>query len=152
MGKNSSTYSPVDTTGSVVNPYNGAMIFGVYEGVKSITVDMDTDKIVKDTAADGAVMGSYVPGDAGKITLEVQQTSNWYKYFVDWYNLNKLAADNQDVSNCFGGAVVLRNITDGTSHIATGVAAGKLPPKSYVATGGYVTVVLECLDIQSVTN
>jgi hypothetical protein len=152
MGKNSTTYSPVDTTGSVVNPYNGAMIFGVYQGIKTITVEMDSEKIGKDTASDGAVMGSYIPGDAGKVIIEVQQTSEWYKYFVDWYNLNKLAADNQDVSNTFGGAVVLRNITDGTSHLATGVAPGKLPPKVYAGSGGYVTVTLEALDVQSVTN
>ena len=48
-------------------------------------------------------------------------------------------------------AVTLRNTSDGTSHVATGVSFGKIPDKAYAAQGQMVTWVLWAADIQSLS-
>jgi hypothetical protein len=146
-----STYSFVDTSGSASSPFNGTYIFAGQKGVKQITVAMQMEKAVLDVAADGAVMASFVPGDPGTISVECQQTSDFYKFCLVWYNLAKIAATLGDVADFFGGTMTVRNITDGTSHVASGVAIGKLPDKVYAAQGQNVTVAFVCCDIQSIT-
>ena len=145
------TYSFVDTAGTVANPFSGAYIFQGQRGVKQITVTMATEKSVLDVSSDGAVMATFIPGDNGTVAIEMQQTSDFYKYVLAWYNLAKIAALGGDVSDWFAGAMTLRNIADGTSHLCTGMAPAKLPDKTYAAQGGYVTVNFTCCDIQSVT-
>ncbi len=145
------TYSFVDTAGSVSNPFNGTYIFQGQKGVKQLTVAMGMEKAVLDVAADGAVMASFVPGDNGTISAEMQQTSDFYKYCLDWYNLAKTAALGGDVSDFFAGTMTVRNIADGTGHVAQGIAIGKLPDKVYAAQGQNVTVQFVCCDVQSMT-
>ena len=48
-------------------------------------------------------------------------------------------------------AALLRNVTDGTSHMITGLSFMKVPDKSYQAQGQQLTWVLMAADIQSVT-
>jgi hypothetical protein len=100
---------------------------------------MSTDRTAHDTAADGSVMVTYVAGDSGGATIEVQQTSDLHLYLLSWFNLVKTAADNGAVGPWAAGVLSLRNLEDGSVHTLTGVSPSKVPDKTYAAQGGRVT-------------
>ncbi len=138
------TYSFTDLSGALILA-GESYIFSGQEGAGGVTISMDTDKTEMQTAADGSVMGSFIPGDAGKITIEVQQTSDLHKWLLAKYNVAKTAG----AALWLSGAARFRNIVEGSGHIATGVAFQKLPDKAYKATGQMVAWVLAAADIQS---
>lgn len=140
------TYSFLDLAGVIAHPLYPLGVFQFTgEGVGSVTVTMDTERTAHDVAADGSVMVSKIAGNNGKINIECQQTSLAHKYLLNLYNYLVSASAGEWAMI----AIVLRNVSDATSHIATGVSFGKIPDKPYAAQGGKVTWVLWAADIVS---
>lgn len=141
------TYSFLDLAGALAHPTVGAYLF-TGAGVGEVNVTMATEKTTHDVAADGSVMVSKVAGNNGTITIHAQQTSDLHKWLLDWYNALLLGP----VSDWAMTAATLRNSSDGTSHVATGMSPQKIPDKAYQAQGQKVTWVLMAADIQSMTS
>lgn len=136
-------YSFKDLTGAFVHPIAGSYILaGGNVGLGQISFSAATDRTVHDTSSDGSVMVSYIAGDSGSASIEVQQTSSLHNFLLNWFNLVKVAADLGDVINWASATLVLRNLLDGTLHTLTGVSPSKIPDKTYAAQGGKVTWVL----------
>jgi hypothetical protein len=135
----STTYSFKDSVGAFVSVLAGIYtITGGKVGAGQITVNNVTEHSELDTASDGAVMTSFISGDAGDFTVECQQTSAIHKYFLAAFNLHKSAADGGDVSNWASSALQLRNIVDGSEHLLTGISFTKAPTKVYASRGQMV--------------
>jgi len=133
-------YSFKDLSGSFSHPLVGAYpLNGGNIGLGQITVVMTTEKSIIDIAADGSTMISYIAGDNGTVTIEVQQTSIFHDFLLQWYNSIKTNADLGDVSLWASASITLRNIVDGTMHTLLGVAPTKIPDKVYAAQGGKIT-------------
>lgn len=145
----STTYSYKDTTGSLA--IGGQSIrFAGQKGVKSIVITMLTEQSIMDTASDGAVMTSVPVGDSATVAIECQQTSSMHKQLLAAYNIIQAAKENNDVTLAAAGAMLVRNILDGSAHSALGMSFTKIPPKSYAASGQYLTWVLNAADCQNV--
>lgn len=144
------TYSYKDLSGAFDSPAVIApLVFGGQVGCDTITVNNDTQHGVKDQAADGTVMPSFVAGDGGTVTIVCQQTSIVHKYLLAWLNILKTAAMNGDVSNWANSRMLLRNALDGTAHDVEGIMPNKIPDKSYAAQGQKITWTLEACNIIS---
>lgn len=142
------TYSFKDLTGAFVHPLVGSYILGGGNiGLGQLTIAMTQDRTVQDVASDGSVMVSYMPGDNGTISVEVQQTSDLHNFLLNWFNACKTAADLGDVFNWAAAAISIRNIIDGSTHTAIGVSPGKMPDKTYTAQGGKITWTLPAAKI-----
>lgn len=134
------TYSFKDLTGAFVHPLAGSYIFaGGQVGVGQITITNATDRTAHDTAADGSVMVSYIAGDSGGATIEVQQTSTLHDFLLGWFNAVKTSAELGAVGPWAAGILRLHNTIDGSTHTLTGVSPSKVPDKTYAAQGGRVT-------------
>lgn len=134
------TYSFTDSTGAFFFPTVGQFIFGGGNiGIGQITISMTTERTEHDVAADGGVMVSYIPGDNGSCSIEMQQTCAMHGYLLNAFNANKLAADAGDVGNWAAGTFMVRNLVDGSFHTLTGVSFGKVPDKVYQARGQKIT-------------
>jgi hypothetical protein len=144
------TYSYKDLTGAMVCPLVPLpLIFGGQVGCDTITVGNDTTHGVKDTAADGTVMPSFVAGDSGTVQIVCQQTSIVHKYLLGWLNGLKTAAMNGDVSGWANTTMLLRNSLDGSGHEVNGIMPSKNPDKMYAAQGSKITWTLEACSIMS---
>lgn len=134
----SATYSFKDTSGSLTNPVLGgsAIVFAGEQGMGQFVVSMHTERTTHDVAADGTVMPSYIAGDNGAMTIEIQQTSALHAALLTLYNILKTAADHGDVTNWASTNVSLRNVVDGSQHLLTGVSFSKIPDKTYASQGG----------------
>lgn len=139
------TYSFLDLSGAVAHPGVGAYTF-TGEGVGSVVVSMTTEKTAHDVAADGSVMVSKIAGNNGTVTVTCQQTSNIHKWLMAWYNYLILA----DTDEWAQTSALLRNTSDGTSHVISGISPQKVPDKTYQSQGQNVSWVLMAADIQSV--
>lgn len=139
------TYSFLDLSGAVVHPDLGAYIF-TGQGVGSVTVTMDTERTAHSVGADGTVMVSKIAGHNGKITIECQQTSAVHKWLLAAENALYIA----DTDAWAEMTATLRNTSDGTSHIITGMSFGKVPDKQYQAEGQMVTWTLWAANIQNI--
>lgn len=138
------TYSFLDLAGAISHPLFPLGVFQFTgEGVGSLTVTMMTERTAHDVAADGSIMISKIAGNNGQINIECQQTSLLHKYLLSLYNYVTTA----DASAWAMAAIIMRNVKDGTSHIATGVSFGKIPDKPYGASGARVTWTLWAADI-----
>lgn len=141
-----STYSFLDLAGAISHPFFPLGVFQFTgEGVGSITVEMSSERSLHDVAADGSIMISKMAGNNGVITIECQQTSLVHKYLLNLFNYVWQADTNQWAMI----AIALRNISDGTSHICTGVSFNKKGAKSYKREGQQVTWTLMAADIAS---
>lgn len=141
-----STYSFLDLAGAISHPFFPLGVFQFTgEGVGSITVEMSNERSQHDVAADGSIMISKMAGNNGVITIECQQTSLVHKYLLNLFNYVWQADTNQWAMI----AIALRNISDGTSHICTGVSFNKKGAKSYKREGQWVTWTLMAADIAS---
>lgn len=140
-----STYSFLDLSGAIAHPSLGAYTF-TGEGVGEVNVAMSTDRTAHDVAADGSIMISKIAGNNGTITISTQQTSPLHKWLLNWFNYLVLAPTNEWAQS----TALLRNSTDGSSHVATGIAPQKVADKPYQAQGQRVTWTLLCADIQNV--
>jgi hypothetical protein len=144
------TYSFKDLTGAFTHPTVGNyQINGGNVGLGTLTIAMATERTVQDVAADGSVMVSYVAGDNGTISIEVQQTSDLHAFLLNWFNACKTAADLGDISTWAAATIGIRNSVDGSFHTATGVSPGKLPDKVYQAQGQKLTWALPAAKIIS---
>lgn len=135
------TYSFKDLVGVLDSDLLSApyQIAGGNIGVGRITIRMVTQRTEHDTAADGVVMPSYVPGASAEVTIEMQQTSDLHHELLSLYNLITTAADGGDVSEWAGISLSLRTILDGSGHYLSGVSFQKIPDKPYEAKGQNVT-------------
>lgn len=143
------TYSFKDTTGGFNDPLAGPFAFAGQIGAGRFVVSMHTDRTVLDTAADGLVMPSAVAGKSGSLSIEMQQTSPFHKFLLDWMNLLTQAFDNADVSDWAGATVSLINTVDGSTHTLTGVAPTKIPDKTYGPQGERLTWVLLAANVEN---
>ena len=142
------TYSFLDLTGSIHHDVAGDYLFQGQMGAGSVAIAMTTEKTVHDLASDGSIMVSKMAGENGTISIEVQQTSDLHAWLLDTYNLVNFTPDT---SQWAGMSMMLRNIVDGSSHVASGMSFQKVPDKSYQAQGQRVTWVLMAADIHSIT-
>lgn len=136
------TYSFKDLSGAMTSPLAGAFAFAGQIGAGKIVVENITDHGVLDTVSDGTVVPGFVAGNAGRITIEVQQTSIFHKFLLYWHNLHVQQGTSGDVSQWAGSGLLLRNTVDGSSHIATGLTPTKIPDKAYDTQPGKLTWVL----------
>ena len=136
-----STYSFKSLVGVLVNAVFGVSIplTGGNVGFGQMTVTMTTERTAHDVAADGTVMVSYIAGDNGDIAIEVQESSVLHSALLSLYNQAITAANNDDVSGWAATTISFRMLTDGTSHILSGVSFGKIPDKPYQASGQKMT-------------
>ncbi len=141
------TYSFLDLSGALVHPSLGAYIF-TGQGVGQVTVTMDTERSAHSVAADGTIMVSKIAGHNGKIQIQCQQTSNVHKWLTAAENAVYIADTDQWASM----TATLRNTSDGTTHIITGMSFGKVPDKVYQAEGQMVTWTLWAANIQSLAT
>jgi hypothetical protein len=143
------TYSLKDLSGAMTSPLAGAFKFGGYLGAGKITVEYITEHGIVETSADGTVLPAYVAGKAGRITIEVQQTSVFHKYLLFWHNLHSDFCEQGDISQWASSAMLFRNTLDGTSHEALGVFPTKIPDKAYAANPTMITWTLICANLNS---
>jgi hypothetical protein len=143
------TYSFKDLSGAITSVLAGAFPFAGQLGVGRITVEYTTDHGALETAADGTVLPAFIAGRAGRITIEVQQTSAFHKYLLMWHNLHVTLASNGDISQWAGTALLMRNTLDGSSHEALGVFPTKIPDKAYAASPTMITWTLLCANLNS---
>lgn len=143
------TYSFLDLAGAISHPlFTSAPVYlFTGEGTGSVTVSMMQEKTAHDMASDGVVMVSKLPGENGQINIECQQTSALHKYLLSLYNYVVTASTDKWAMM----TIALRNIHDGSSHVAQGVSFGKVPDKPYQAAGSRVTWTLWAADIQNLT-
>ena len=144
MAGEPTTYSFLDLSGAIVHPFYGTFQF-VGEGMGSVSVKMQETKTVHDIAADGSVMISKIAGNNGSLDLKVQQTSALHKFLLGLYNYLLIA----DTIQWAQITILLRNTSDGSSHVATGVSFSKKADKDYTKQGGQVDWSLMAADIQS---
>jgi hypothetical protein len=142
-----STYSFLDTVVIYAHPELAIPIIITGEGAGSITVSMADNRTSFDTAADGAIMISKIAGNSGSVSINVQQTSLVHKKLLALYNQLILAAP----SSWATAAMTIKNITDGTGHLCTGVTFQKIPDKNYQKEGQHITWTIMCADVQSLT-
>ena len=139
-----STYSFLDLSGVIAHPTGGAFSF-TGEGTGQVTVTMATERSAIDIAADGTPMISKIAGNNGSIQIQCLQTSKVHKYLLWLFNLIIVQGPEQ-----WGqAAIYLRNVSDGTTHVATGVCFSKIPDKAYAKQGAMVSWTLLAGDIQN---
>ncbi len=141
------TYSFLDLSGALVHPSLGAYIF-TGQGVGQVSVAMATERTTHNVGADGVVMVSKVAGHSGQIQIQCQQTSNVHKWLLAAENALYIANTDEWASI----TATLRNTSDGTSHVVTGMSFGKVPDKVYQAEGQMVTWTLFAANIQSLAT
>jgi len=135
------TYSFKSLVGVLTNSAFGVSIplTGGNVGFGQMTVTMTTERTAHDVASDGTVMVSYLAGDNGDCAIEVQESSVLHSALLSLYNQAITAANNDDVSGWAATTISFRMLTDGTSHVLSGVSFGKIPDKPYQASGQKVT-------------
>lgn len=138
------TYSFLDTILSLAFATGGMTITG--KGIGDVTVGMDQDRSSMESSADGNIMISKIPGNQGRITINVQQTSDAHKFLLAMYNALIIGPP----SIWAQGAGLMRSLSDSTSHTFTGLCFLKLGDKGYDKQSKNVTWVLLAGDIQSV--
>jgi hypothetical protein len=143
------TYSFKDLSGAMTSPLAGTFQFAGQIGIGRITVEYTTDHGAVDTAADGTVLPSFVAGKAGRITIEVQQTSVLQKYLLYWHNLHVNAATTGVITQWASSSMLLRNTLDGSNHEALGVFPTKIPDKAYAASPTMITWTLICANLNN---
>lgn len=144
-------YSFKDLSGAFSDPLAGDFQFAGQIGMGQITVTMATERTSHDTAADGTVMPSYIAGDSGTISIEIQQTSELQSFLLAWFNGAKTLADQGDLSGWASAKLTLRSLQDGTQHLCRGLSPLKIPDHPYAAQGQKLTWMLMCADIQNTT-
>lgn len=141
------TYSFLDSVIVITHPSLSIPITVTGEGAGSVTVTMRDDRTAMDVAADGAVMVSKMAGNTGSVSIVVQQTSLVHKKLLALFNQLVIAAPSLWAQ----ATMTIKNITDGTGHLCTGIAFGKVPDKTYTKQGGSVTWTIMAADVQSLT-
>ena len=140
MAPVATTYSFKDLVGTLTNPLIDTLqIVGGNIGVGTITIRMLTERSAMETAADGVVMPSYIPGESAEVTVEMLQTSELHHAFLALFNLLASAANGGDVSNVFASVLSFRTLLDGSGHLIRGTFFDRIADKPYAAKGQMVT-------------
>ena len=131
------TYSFKDLVGVLTNDVFGVSISltGGNVGFGQLTISMANERTAHDLAADGTVMPSYMAGDNGPVSLEIQQTSSLHHDLLRLYNKAVTAANSDDVSGWAATSISFRTLNDGSTHVLNGCSFNKLPDKPYHAQG-----------------
>jgi len=132
-------YSYKDVSLAFVHPLVPSLYLTGEQGSGQIVISNSTDHTVHAVAADGTTMVSYVAGNPGHLTLEMQQTSTLNLALLAWFNAVKIAADAGGVSDWASATVIVRSLLDGAVHTLLGVSPLKVPDKTYAAQGGNIT-------------
>jgi hypothetical protein len=140
------TYSFLDLTGSINHPLVGNYLFRGQDGIGSVAVKMTTPKTIHTRAADGSIMVTKAAGENGQVTIVCQQTSIIHEWLLNVYNLLNFYPDTSKWALM---SMMLRNVVDGSSHIASGMSFLKIPDKTYGADGATVTWDILAADIQN---
>jgi hypothetical protein len=137
----------------MTNPvlFDAPIVFAGEIGMGEFVVSMHTVRTTHDVAADSTVMPSYIAGDNGAVSIQMQQNSSLHAALLALYNLLKIAADGGDVTNWAASSLSLRNTVDQSQHLLTGVSFEKIPDKTYAAQGGKLTWVLMACNIANIT-
>jgi hypothetical protein len=143
------TYSFKSLSGAFTHPLVGSFVFAGKLGIGQITIGMAGEKTAHDRASDGAIMVSFISGDDGYATIEIQQTSLLHQFLVSWYNVIKTSADLGDPTNWATAALTMRSIVDGAEHELRGISPEKMADKGYAAQGGKVTWKLMAASVQT---
>lgn len=148
------SYSFKDLVGVLTNPTVGVSfpLTGGNIGLGQVTIEMTTDRTVHDLASDGTIMPSYIAGDNGLVTIEVQQTSLLHKALLSLYNTLVTAANLDDVIGWAATRLSFRTLNDGTTHTCTGVSFSKVPGKVYQAQGQKITWQLMAANITNTSS
>jgi len=141
------TYSFLDSVLVFNHPLAVVPIVITGEGAGKVTISMTDERTAMEVAADGQVMVSKIAGNTGAITIEVLQTSEAYKKLLILFNQLWLA----DTGSWASGTLIMKNTSDGTGHICTGVAYVKMGDKGYDKRGAYVAWTLMAADISNIT-
>jgi hypothetical protein len=136
------TYAFKSVVGGIQDPDVGPFIFQGQEGVKHITIKNETERGVKDTAADGTILISYVSGASGGLEVVTQQTSSLHQYLVNWANTKFTNAENNNAENFAAAAWKVQDTLSGAIHTVTGVYPTKIPDKPYGNTAADVTWII----------
>ncbi|OFS22995.1 MULTISPECIES: phage protein [Clostridium] len=136
------TYSFEDVTASCSHPSVGTAS-STGAGMGSISINKANDDTVHDVAADGTVMITKVPGTNGAISLVMQQTSDFHKWLLKWYNYVKTA----NVSEWATMNITVKSKNLGDTTICTGVSPQKIADRGYEAQGKSVTWPLMAAEI-----
>ncbi len=141
------TYSFLDSVLVFNHPLAVVPIVITGEGAGKVTISMTDERTAMDVAADGVVMVSKIAGNTGTIDIDVQQTSEAYKKLLILFNQLWIA----DTGSWASGTLIMKNTSDGTGHVCTGVAFVKMGDKGYDKRGANVTWSLMAADISSIT-
>lgn len=133
------TYSFMEITGSIQHSSVGAYTL-TGKGTGSISISSTGDKTSHETAVDGATFIMQIPGDAGQISITMQQTSDLHKWLLRWYSYLKL--DTTDRSEWARTTAVIRSLSDDMTYKAVGISPLNLPTIDYQAQGKNVVWVL----------
>lgn len=136
------TYSFEDVTVSCNHPSVGAMT-STGAGVGSITIAMSGERTAHDVAADGITMVSKIISKNGTIAIAVQQTSEFHKWLLRWYNY----IDTARASEWASMNVTIKSNNLGDETICTGVSPQKLADRPYSSQGARVTWTLMAAEI-----
>ncbi len=137
-------YSFLDLSGVIYHPAVGSYNF-TGQGVGRVVVDMQEDKTFHEIGVEGTVILGKIPGNAGKLIIECQQTSNIHKWLLYVYQF-LIQANAKEWGRM---TAFLRNLNDETNHTLNGLSYEKIPEKSYQTEGQMVTWVLWAADIDS---
>ena len=140
-------YSYKDSAWALIDALNGSFSGSGQKGLSTITISMATERTVTDVSADGTVQVSYVSGDNGVTSIEMQQTSDAYNFFVNCYNAAKAAADSGNSIYWAARTMTIRDLTSGLTHVLRGISFAKLPDYPRAAQGQKVTWTLPCAEV-----
>ena len=115
------------------------------KGIGNVSVGMAQERSVMEASADGNIMISKLAGNQGSLKISVQQTSDAHKFLLGSYNALIFAAPALWAQ----GAGLMRCLSDGTTHVFTGLCFQKLGDKGYEKQGKMVDWTLLAGDIQS---
>lgn len=126
------TYSFEDVLVSVQNTTIGNVNSGV--GLGKVSLIRAGEKTAHDVASDGMTMISKLPGENGRVVLEMQQTSAFHRQLTALYNtINKGATAEWAKTTII---VASKHLADKTT--CTGCSFLKVPDRNYEAQGGMV--------------
>ncbi len=116
-------------------------------GADRITIRMRTERAAQAVASDGAIMQTYIAGDNGEVTLELQETSPLHAYMVNIMNTLVGQANVGNVANFVAGTAQFTAINNGLIFMLYGMSPTKIPDVPFAKDGQNVTWTLLCARI-----
>lgn len=131
------TYSFADTNFIFFHPAKGAYpITG--KGMGQANVTYPNDNTATDLAADGSVMITKIKADIANINIELQQTSPFHLWLLDYFNF--LNSNRANTNQWAGASITIDGLNaGGTLFTAQNVAPIKRPDAPYQQQGQRIT-------------